>query len=103
VFPCARVELYKRGAVKRDPQAHIVCAVVKRPQATSQGYKPPKKWVIISVRYKGGFMSEFFKDYKSCKNFEFKVSTKKDIERILRYFQAKDYTPLPKELLVEAK
>jgi DNA polymerase III delta prime subunit len=48
-------------------------------------------------------MSEFFKDYKSCKDFKFKVSNKKDIERVLRYFQAKDYTPIPKDLLVEAK
>jgi DNA polymerase III delta prime subunit len=48
-------------------------------------------------------MPGFFKDYKSCKDFKFKVSNRKDIAKVLRYFQAKEYTPMPKELLVEAK
>ena len=48
-------------------------------------------------------MSGFFKDYKSCKKFKFNVSDKKDLERILHYFQSREFTPIPKELLVEAR
>jgi DNA polymerase III delta prime subunit len=48
-------------------------------------------------------MSGFFKDYKSCKNFKFQVSNRNDIAKVLRYFQNREFTPVPRDLLVEAK
>ena len=48
-------------------------------------------------------MSEFYKSQRDCKNFEFKVSKRSDIERVLKYFKNKEYQPLPKDLLVTAK
>ena len=45
----------------------------------------------------------FFKGYKDCKKFEFKVTKRNDIERVLRYFQNKEFAPIPKELLVKAE
>jgi hypothetical protein len=48
-------------------------------------------------------MSGFFKDYKSCKEFRFAVGGKKDIEKVLHYFQNREFTPIPKDLLVKAK
>ena len=48
-------------------------------------------------------MSGFFKGYRDCKKFEFEITGKSDVYRILKYFQNKDYVSIPKDLLITAK
>jgi len=48
-------------------------------------------------------MSEFHKSTKDCKNFEFNIRTRTDVERVLKHFENQDYQPLPKDLLVKAE